>query len=82
MDLTKEWSTEAFRRQGEMVLGLVAGFVDRGHRGEGGVVRVRSVDELARAMDLERLIAEGGAGLSADDGIRMNTVPEIYVIID
>jgi len=56
MVLTKEWSTEAFRRQGEMVLKLLADFVDRGHRGEGGVVRVRPVDELARAMDLNGLM--------------------------
>lgn len=62
------WSTDAFRRQGEMVLELLAGFVDRGHRGEGGVVHVRPVDELAKAMDLARLISEGGAD---DDRLRV-----------
>ncbi len=61
-------STGAFRRQGEMVLGLLADFVDRGHRGDGEVVRVRAVDELARTMDLARLIAEGGAD---DDDLRV-----------
>jgi L-2,4-diaminobutyrate decarboxylase len=67
MTVTKESTTEDFRRQGGMVLDLLADFVDRGHRGEGEVVRVRSVDELARAMDLARLIAEGGAD---DDRLR------------
>ena len=67
MESTKGWSTEDFRRQGELVLELLAGFVDRGRRSEGGVVRVRPVDELARAMDLERLITDPGLD---DKGLR------------
>ncbi len=54
------WSTEAFRRHGEMVLELLAEFVERGRKGEGEVVRLRGVEELARRLDLEGLLAAGG----------------------
>ena len=67
MHSPKGWSVEVFRRHGEMVLDLLAGFVGRGGRGEGAVVRVRPVDELARAMNLKRMITEGGVD---DDGFR------------
>ncbi len=67
MNLNETWSTEDFHRHGEMVLELLADFVDRGHRGEGRVVRVRPVDELARAMDLVGLITEGAVD---DDRLR------------
>lgn len=67
MNVTDVPTTEDFRRRGEMVLQLVADFVDRGRRGEGGVVRIRPVHELARSMDLARLMAEGGAD---DDRLR------------
>jgi len=67
MRVTDGSTTEDFRRRGEMVLQMVADFVDRGRRGDGGVVRVRPVDELARDMDLDRLMADGGAD---DDQLR------------
>ncbi len=67
MNLNETWSTEDFHRHGEMVLELLADFVDRGHRGEGRVVRVRPVDELARAMDLVGLITGGAVD---DDRLR------------
>ena len=55
----KGWSTDRFRSHGEIVLELLADFVDRGRRGEGGVARVRQVEELVRSMDLDRVMAEG-----------------------
>jgi len=61
MQSSDGWSTDDFRRQGKLVLELLTDFVDRGRRGEGDVVGIRSVEELARAMDLARLITEGGA---------------------
>jgi len=67
MDSIGSWSTEDFRRRGEFVLRSLSEFVDRGHRGEGPVVRVRSVDQLTRAMDLTRRIVDGKID---DDGFR------------
>ncbi len=61
MGVKNQWKTEDFHRRGGMVLEMLADFVERGRRGEGGVVRVRPVDELARAMDLGKLMVEGGA---------------------
>jgi len=67
MHVTDDPMIEDFRRRGEMVLRMVADFVGRGRRGEGGVVRVRPVAELARDMSLAQLIADGGAD---DDRLR------------
>lgn len=67
MGLKKQWGTENFRRHGEMVLELLAEFVDRGRGAERPVVRVAAVDELARAMNLDRVLA--GETID-DDGFR------------
>lgn len=61
------WPTDAFRRRGEVVLEMLAAFVDVGRGGAGEVVRVRSVEELARSMDLDRIMAEG---ILNDEGFR------------
>ena len=69
MEIPRGWSTEAFRRHGEMVLDLLVEFVGRGRRGEGPVVRVDPVDELGRAMNLEERIAGGGANEASFVGL-------------
>ncbi len=53
------WSTEAFRRHGELVLRLLAGFVERSRRGDGAVVHLESVGALIQVLGIEALIAEG-----------------------
>ena len=68
------WSTEDFRRQGELVLDLLAEFVDQGRGGERPVVRVRPVEELARAMDLDRVLVGGDA-----DDDRLRTFVETFL---
>ncbi|HYN43139.1 MAG TPA: hypothetical protein VE129_15285, partial [Thermoanaerobaculia bacterium] len=53
------WSTEAFRRHGELVLRLLGDFVERSRRGDGAVVHLESVGALIRGLGIEELIAEG-----------------------
>lgn len=69
MKLNKTWKTEDFRRHGDEVLELLSAFVDRGRRGERPVVRVGEVDDLARAMDLDRVLA--GDSVDDEDGFRL-----------
>jgi len=57
MTPTTCWSTEAFRRHGEMVLRMLSEFVEKSRRGEGKVVDLRAVDALARDLDLDSLLA-------------------------
>ncbi|MBK8597826.1 MAG: diaminobutyrate decarboxylase [Holophagales bacterium] len=54
------WSTEAFRRHGELVLRLLSDFVETSRRGDGKVARLEDVGALIRSLGIEDLIAEGG----------------------
>ena len=60
MTPTTGWSTEAFRRHGELVLRLLSDFVETSRRGDGKVARLEDVGALIRSLGIEDLIAEGG----------------------
>jgi L-2,4-diaminobutyrate decarboxylase len=62
MESATGWSTEAFQRQGRLVLEALVRFVEESTRGEGRVASLESVDRLGEAMALERLLVEGMAG--------------------
>jgi L-2,4-diaminobutyrate decarboxylase len=59
MESATAWSTRDFRRQGGLVLEALGGFVDQSTLGQGTVVNLASVKELAESMDLNGLFNGG-----------------------
>ncbi len=59
MESSTGWSTQAFRRQGGLVLQALAQFVEESTVGEGGVASLEPVERLVDSMDLDGLLSGG-----------------------
>jgi L-2,4-diaminobutyrate decarboxylase len=57
---TQPWSLDEFERAAELALAALGDYVGRSQRGEGPAVSTPPLEEVERALDVRRLLREGG----------------------